>query len=296
MRRRGRIGPWLCLALAFAVFGPAPGAWGAIRTMGLSLRTGGGYRVRVEARRATVSLSVSRAHRSLRTVATTGYVARGKVAGDEVRADFPGMGEISMRFKPSGRVRRGFLGLHCLGAEDVVTRFGVFTGRLRFRGEGGYVTIDSHRAKGKATTLPSTGCPLRPIGGPHVFSGVPIAKRGRVTFLGADFRQGIGAVDFFALDVGGQDPRYVAQTEQGGSGLATYRLAIATGPPSGFAADNALSFATIAPPPPFRGIGSLLRNPDGSRSWTGSLTASFPGDPDVPLTGPQFKTFFTRSF
>jgi hypothetical protein len=41
---------------------------------------------------------------------------------------------------------------------------------------------------------------------------------------------------------------------------------------------------------------TLARGAAGKRSWTGTLAATFPGEPPVSLVGPQFHTTLSRSF
>jgi hypothetical protein len=264
--------------------------------MRFGLRTGDGYKIEVFARRPVVVLSVGHTNAARRAGATTSYVARGTVGAGGMHADFAGFGRVSMRFRPSGRVVLGATGPHCGDRRRTATGRGLFVGSLRFRGEGGYVTIDAHRAKGTLTEERSPYCPILPEDVPGVFGRFPVSEPGRLTYLSAGRRQGIEFARFSASTVGAGRAHYFAETEQGGERLAIYRDAYAEAPRSSFATDDALSFATLGPPAPFVGVGLLERNPDGSRAWAGSLSVSFPGDPDVPLTGPGFKTFFTRSF
>ncbi len=77
-------------------------------------------------------------------------------------------------------------------------------------------------------------------------------------------------------------------------GLLSYAYAV--GPKSSFASDPRVSFGTVTPPKPFAGTATLRRGPDGRRSWTGDLTATFPGEAPVSLVGPQFHTSLSRSF
>jgi hypothetical protein len=169
---------------------------------------------------------------------------------------------------------------------------GVFVGSLRFRGEDGYVSVKAHRVAGVSIAPLSLDC------GGFRASGRPrSAEPGRPpTFrFEAGFRSGLLAEYFYASEEGTHPPQFVATVEQTIGRLAINRLAIAVGRPRSFATDDALSFATIAPTAPFAGTGSMTRGPTGARLWGGSLTVSFPGAPDVPLTGPLFKTRLIRS-
>jgi hypothetical protein len=65
--------------------------------------------------------------------------------------------------------------------------------------------------------------------------------------------------------------------------------------PGSFIVDAALTSATVTPPWPFRGVGRLeqerpsvlLESPDPL--WTGNLTVTFPGAPEVALIGPGIR-------
>ena len=78
--------------------------------------------------------------------------------------------------------------------------------------------------------------------------------------------------------------------------LGTYRTAFALAPRSDLRAARTLGSATVKGVAPFAGTATLRRAKNGSRSWTGDLTASFLGDPDVAMTGPLFKSRLSRGF
>ena len=89
---------------------------------------------------------------------------------------------------------------------------------------------------------------------------------------------------------------YKAEVEEGGEQMAVSHVAFVEGSPFTFATDSALSFLSVSPPYPFGGSGLVGRDATGRRTWSGSLVASFPGDPDVSLTGPQYRTSLTRQW
>ena len=114
--------------------------------------------------------------------------------------------------------------------------------------------------------------------------------------MSADWRAGLAATFFSArVDPAGK-AHFDAEIEQSEGRLAIYRGAFIPASPLTFASDGALSFASVSPPAPFSGTGLLQRNPTGRRDWTGSLAVSFPGMPNFPLTGPQFRTSLARTF
>lgn len=291
---RLRVATGLCVAVALLALAVLPQAAGASTgARRFSLTTANGYRIVVDADDATVGLTVLRIGRSRSAAASTTYVARARPGAGGIEASLGTLGDISMRFKPTGRVLRGKARRNCKGPDRMTVRFGLFVGTLRFQGEGGYVSIRVHRAKGREVTPPSPRCAEAtppPVRGGHA------PPRTKTTSLNADFRLGLSAVYFKASTDRAHRARYSAYAEEVKGQVAISHYAEASASPRSFASDDALSFASITPPPPFSGTGSLQRNTDGSKVWSGSLALSFPGAPDVPLTGPQFKTRLTRSF
>jgi hypothetical protein len=78
--------------------------------------------------------------------------------------------------------------------------------------------------------------------------------------------------------------------------LGTFRVAFASAPRSDLKAVRTLSSARVKGVAPFAGTATLSRAKNGSRRWTGDLTASFLGEPDVAMTGPLFKSRLSRGF
>jgi hypothetical protein len=64
--------------------------------------------------------------------------------------------------------------------------------------------------------------------------------------------------------------------------------------PETFSFDEALTTATVSPPSPFHGSGTLAREADGTTTWSGSLAATILGK-RVSLAGPGFESAL-RSF
>lgn len=256
-----------------------------------------GYRIVVDGQGATAYISATRpSPSSRRRVAWSTYVARRKTSATAIRASFGDLGSVSMRFHPSGKVTYSKPHRDCRGPDRRTIRFGVFVGSVRFRGEGGYTSASAHRVKGKVITPPSLNC-----SGPSVEAGHRKGPRSNAgqgnarTTLNAGWRLGLTATYFTAAVKQGK-VRFLAATEQSEGSFAVYRVVSELASPLTFAFDDALSFAAVTPPPPFNGTGSLQRDADGIRNWTGSLAVSFPGDENVPLSGPQFKTRLTRSW
>ncbi len=79
--------------------------------------------------------------------------------------------------------------------------------------------------------------------------------------------------------------------------MARIRFALATASSKkAFSFNEALTGAAIAPPEPFHGKGAYRAASDGTTTWTGPLSVSFPGAPLLPLTGEAFKATLTTGF
>lgn len=257
--------------------------------MSLALRSHSGYRVRVFAVGSTIELQASRRSKSDTWETSTSYIARAKLDGDRLKASFGRLGEVSMRFVPAAKPPAA----RCERGRRRLVRHGTFAGSLRFSGEDDYLGVDVRHAKGAFVSESAARCRATPASRRERPGTKP---RQKLTFLEAGFRTGLEAIYFQAIKSGTGRSSYSIVDEAGGEQLAIIRRAYAKASPLTFATDDALSFASISPPFPFRGTGLIQRRPDGSRSWSGSLAVSFPGDPNVTLTRPGFKTALVRQW
>lgn len=299
MRRRWRraaslVGAWL-LALLLA-----PSLSQAKDGLDLMVRFPGsnGYEITVGGYEATAFIEASRSVGTPRRRAVSStYVSRAKVTPTRIEADFGSIGHVSLHFQSNGRVVRSKPRRHCLGADHYTIRSGAYVGSARFRGEEGYTTATVHRVPGKEITPRQLVCfgSLDSIfSQPGAGSG-PAKARSKVTRLIAGRREALTATYLEAIRQGNV-ARFRVSTQRSEGQLAVYRTAYARAPASDLSANSSLSSANLSPPPPFSGSGSFERGPQGAKLWTGSLSVSFPGEPHVPLTGPQFKTQLTRSW
>jgi hypothetical protein len=285
-------------AIAIALVLAAPAAALPGRSLSLSLRNADGYRVTVTGSGPTVALSVRRPRQRSETV----YIVHGAVNANSIRARFPGIGRVAVGFHPAAPSTAGRP--RCKDAAR--GRSGIFRGTIEFRGENGYTSVHAHRAKGQAIdsrrlSRRARRClaKLSSSGGPGQLAAVFLGfgpPQPKTTRIIADGKQPLGGALFEAKRIGKRRARFLALEEGVEGRLAILHLAFAPASPLTFASDPALSFASVSPPAPFSGSGDLRHNPDGSKSWTGTLSVSFPGAPDVPLTGPGFKTVLTRSW
>ncbi|HEV7399632.1 MAG TPA: hypothetical protein VGN84_05115 [Solirubrobacterales bacterium] len=292
MRLRSAFGFAFTVAVLLAA--PATALAGGGFDLKFQFDAGDGYRVSVGGYDATAILTAAKPAHGRYAWST--YVARGKVSPTAIHAGFGSLGRVDMRFQPSGAVTHGKRHRHCIGADRYTIRPGVFVGSLRFRGEGGYTSAKVRRVKGKVVTPRTLRCfgslfeELEGGGG-----GQRAKTRPKVTRLYSFLRSGLTAIFFAASERGGK-AGFLAETEQTVGSLGVFRGVSVRASPATFAFDNTLSSAGVTPPAPFSGSGSLQRGSTGAKALTGSLAVSFPGEPNVPLTDPRFKTQLTRSW
>jgi hypothetical protein len=256
----------------------------------------GGYHLVVTGLRGVVAIEVSKAAgRKARRGAITGYVAHGTATTNRIAASFPGFGEISVRFRPSGRVVKSRPGKRCRGADRYTIRPGVFVGRIRFTGENRYVQVRAKRAKGQIRRPRRLRCASQPGSGAkssRAVKGSPFTSPG---VLEAGWREPLSATELLALRFGARILCFASTSKSLGS-MAEIRYAFAVAPARGFTENEALTAAKLKPPWPFAGTGRYTASPEGVRSWGGDLRASFPGAPGFPLTGPEFRVRLNSGF
>jgi hypothetical protein len=261
----------------------------------LQLSGSHGFRILVSARRATVTIGVERGNTERAGTSTT-YVARGVAGPHGIHADFHQFGRVDLTFHATAEAARG-LPPDCFGGTTgAATIPGYFTGTLDFEGQDGFTAVRARRIRGEVVLPPTEQCP--PVaGGVDPLFEDPAAElppaNTRMT-LAAFVKSGTGGLNFLARRKG--KTAYVAERYGTLGRIGVFSLAYAVGPKSSFASDPQVSFGTVHPPAPFTGSATLSRGPAGKRSWTGTLTATFPGEPPVSLVGPQFHTSLSRSF
>ncbi|HUC08439.1 MAG TPA: hypothetical protein VMR96_10155 [Solirubrobacterales bacterium] len=232
--------------------------------------------------------------------AVTAYVARGIVTARRIAASFGKFGELDLRFRPSGRVVKSPSRKRCRGADHFTGQLGVFVGGFRFSGEKNYVAVRSHRVKGRVRSPLRLHCAssrfrFRPAASPRA-RPVPQLPSFFPTFLGASNRHGVSATELIAI-AGRKATLFLAVTEEGLGSMARIRYALATERSKrAIALNDALTSASIEPPPPFHGKGTYRAFPDGTTSWLGPLSVALPGAPRLPLTGEEFETILEASF
>ncbi|HEU4735452.1 MAG TPA: hypothetical protein VFS48_00290 [Solirubrobacterales bacterium] len=236
--------------------------------------------------RGRVSLTALHGGRSF--FAATSYTVPGKVYPQRIDARFGKFGRVSVRLKTE-RMRKGKLEEQCTGKPETI-RYGVFVGTIRFRGEGGYTSVDARQATGRLSSGEKIKCVfpnLRPGSGSvaHASRQVPPslgAAQGRHRGFGVEIYGGKRRSAFFS-----------AFSQERRGRIEVFRNVFAEGSPASFDFVSDLSSATVRPPRPFQGEASFQRTPTGP-TWSGTLSVDFPGRDDVRLAGPRFEADLVR--
>jgi len=261
----------------------------------LSVAASNGYTLVAERFDHTLTIELRRGD----TDATYELLSRGPAGGDQIVAAVPDLLDIDLHFQARGPVEVLPKSLPC---PPNVTRHrrGVFVGRIRFFGEGGFTEVKASRARGFLNHRFRSRC-RRPSRRAASLSLRP--RPTRTIELGAEEGQILRRLDFGAakgpepifapLDYDNSGHRYFyAELFENGYEIDISRKVEVKSAAAGtFVVDAALTSATVTPPWPFRGSGQLeqdrpsvlVETPDPL--WTGDLTVNFPGAPEVALIG-----------
>jgi hypothetical protein len=214
------------------------------------------------------------------------YRAPAKVTRHHLKADLGEFGRINLRFHPGSQRRSATsearkaprsgalinqLENQALGCGVLFDSrsHGRFKGTIRFHGEGDYTRIRAHKAAGFVAPA-QTDCSEVNLG-----HGVALdAGSGQVRFEADHFRGHSNQALF------------VARQRAWSGQVAINRTALAGGNRSSFTYGFKPQRARVTPRRRGAIAGSAHFAP--TTGWTGSLSASFPGAPHVPLTGPEF--------
>jgi hypothetical protein len=246
-----------------------------------------GYRIEVESYNGhSVSLTARKGR------AQGIYLFQGEqMANGGIEGKFPGRARIAVRFVPRGRPQLKRPAGNCEG-RAAVAQPGVFVGGVWFRGEGGFTEVDTRAARGMVVRSFKQVCRNGPAEGP----GGPEIRWASLT---AGRTQGSSLLHFVAGRFEANSPRFrridrslfsASITNLRGRDSST-RSVSAVAPASAFATDpsSGIRSATLTPPAPFSGTGSLAWEPGSAATWTGTLAAEIPGAGAVRLTGDGFE-------
>lgn len=224
-----------------------------------------------------------------RGLTRSSYSARGRIRHRRIHAKFDGLGEVALRFKPSGKTRQRFPLSGCKGA-PTTTYLGTFVGRLRFIGEEGYVRLNARRIRGAWNSDVRWNCKERRLREatedkrlrPSVSSFVA-RSRGKRLFFAALSRGGESL--FTAFVVGVKERRGQMQVE---------RIGLALGETHDYVREQGDASIAVTPPPPFSGSAVFQELMPPALGWNGALSVSLPGAKRLPLTGPGITAHVPR--
>ena len=204
---------------------------------------------------------------------------------DRVKAKLPGLGTISVRFHPRGRVRHP--SPPGCGGRLPTVQPGVVRGTIEFTGEREYTAVDAHVAEAETEEPTSWSCSYAPHEAPFVparadWTSKLAAGAQGYEFLARKYDPGVieGGEVLYQAETGElitTHPRFVI-----------YRSTMIAAPASTFR-DAHPEHTTLSPPPPFAGTGTLARTPASVFTWRGDLTVQFPGVDPMPMAGRHFE-------
>lgn len=267
------------------------------------LAASAGFTADVDASGHTVALTVTR--RLKHRLEVVRYTVPGQVSTTDVSAEFGSLGSIDVSFQPTGPAEHMAPPAGCDGYY-VPGQAGIFSGVIRFRGEGGFVTIDAARARGEAAVSDRWSC------GGQARAERPGGAAGRSRGSSAEGEEEAEAREYGHLSASSRDGRFfraVGGPDADGRYGPAFFLASSverSGPmriirelaledfAADFKFDERLRSAAVRPPAPFRGQARYRRGKGGAARWSGSLRASLPGVANVPLVGAGFKAMLSH--
>jgi hypothetical protein len=187
------------------------------------------------------------------------------------------LGKISVEFKPSGGERT--YRPPCRPKQQFTYPAGSYEGTIEFSGEDGFTRVSATQTPLSFRSTAIVDCAVE---GPSeargpVFPGASLlahsgTRRRRVQIRAIQNRQG-AAVQLFAT-----------LSERHGP-IRIRRVVAATAPAGAFSFDPKLRSASLAPPAPFAGTATFLRDAPVHRRLGGNLTIDFPGSSNFPIAG-----------
>ena len=250
------------------------------------LRGSHGYGITVGTKNGThrfgkVNVRAGKGSRSTSSaeVGLASYTVPARFNRRRIRAHLGRFGEIRLRFDrnsrflaPPRRAAQKRKEAVCIQGSSFVT--GEFHGVFRFRGESGYTSVHTHRAHGQE--LRAT--PLRCRGQDH---GIQLEARSGSTRFTA----------FQDNDYGVTVLSAATRERSGRVEIARQVSRLATPDGGEFTFGSSLTSAHVGPGGALFSGSADYASPS---TWIGSLAASFPGERDVPLTGPAFTATLQR--
>ncbi|HVD41250.1 MAG TPA: hypothetical protein VNC16_09645 [Solirubrobacterales bacterium] len=280
MKARGLLGVLACTAAVLSAMpATASGATGKaaeLKVGGFELKAPGGFEIEVEnvregSQRPIVGINVKAG------LLQTSYDVRAE-GGPGLHATFGSLGQLDVSFERQRRVvERPEAGCRWVFEE------GIFRGSFHFVGEGEYVSSEAVDPKGSMLRLPDGFCGFMDDRRARPFLGLEkrvlqarTEEEGRVVSFAASQEEFVRLVSFNA------------SLRERVDGMNIERSAETHAPKSAFTSTGRTR-ATVHPPKPFSGSAQLRDPAHQPASWTGTLSVSFLGAPEIALAGEAFK-------
>jgi hypothetical protein len=211
------------------------------------------------------------------------YEVPGEVSKAGLKVRFGRLGLIDVGFTPTATLDETAPSPGCTGAPRTL-REGVFSGKIAFAGERGYVRIEAPQVEGSMSVIAPWRCPeedtlnpfepvpgfsrssARPAGGERESATLVAFTRGFHSFFGAGVHH---------RHSGGRSIFYGAKEEHR-ERMEIGRVTSVLGPASAFDFDHEAGTATLDPPRPLKGHASFRGGPRGG-FWRSQIR--------VPLLG-----------
>jgi hypothetical protein len=205
------------------------------------------------------------------------YVAPADITAQSISARVPHLGRITMAFQPSGPMEPSREPQGDCRGRRALTQNGTFVGHLHWRGERGYTTASATRAPGYLIHSFREVCKG---------DGAGVGDEGLIVPLLVARSRTTGR--FVELQVYGgerESPSFTVFVEETRSKLDIFRMLL--GAPGSIDTDPS-GVIKAAVRPPFHGTAEFQPEHGATGSWTGTLTAVFPGRGAISLAGPTF--------
>jgi hypothetical protein len=207
------------------------------------------------------------------------YLAPATVTDQAIEADLGALGQIALRFVPSGEVAEE---RSACGGDPIQFEAGRYEGAFEFRGEEGFATAEVESVRAEAKPFLGLACSGR-IEGESRGPGLPGARLlirdpDRKLTLRA-FENRPGARVFYSAEMHERRGRIaISRSVEGRARTEAFRFS------------HDLKSALFRPSVPFSGSAAFSRAARPSQRWRGSLSIDFPGSSNVPLVGPSVTT------
>lgn len=209
--------------------------------------------------------------------ADVSYVAPARITAQSISARVPHLGRITMHFHPNGPAEPSLEPQGDCRGRQALIQDGTFVGHLRWRGERGYTSASATRASGYVVRSFREVCKGE---------GTGVGDKGLIVpLLVARSRTADRFIELQAYGGEREAPSFTVFVKEARPKLEISRFLL--GVPGGMDIDSSGAIKAT-PRPPFHGSAEFQPEHGAAGSWTGTLTAVFPGRGAIPLAGPAF--------